>query len=126
MSYRVQPHRDVEIRDIQVSTALDFSLTPPESRGEITTMKASAMLIDATRKWSYPPTSLPAREYMEKAQSLWRELGLPAVQLKKPWFGYNLGSWSQEDADDAVRALRGEHYRTGELRERQRVRLQKT
>ncbi|MBI4490995.1 MAG: UbiD family decarboxylase [Deltaproteobacteria bacterium] len=126
MSYRVQPHRDVEIRDIQVSTALDFSLTPPESRGEITTMKGSAILIDATRKWSYPPTSLPAREYMEKAQSLWRELGLPAVQLKKPWFGYNLGSWSQEDTDDAVRALRGEHYRTGELRERQRVRLQKT
>jgi len=126
MSYRVQPHRDVEIRDIEVSTALDFSLTPPESRGEITTVKASAILIDATRKWNYPPTSLPAREYMEKARSLWQELGLPPLQLKSPWFGYNLGSWSEQDAEDAARALRGEHYRTGEMRERQRVRVQKS
>ncbi len=123
MSYRIQPHRDVEIRDILVSTGLDFSLVPPESRGESATVKASAILIDATRKWNYPPTSLPGREYMEKAQSLWRELGLPALQLKSPWFGYNLGSWSEEDAADAARALRGEHYRTGELRERKRVRV---
>jgi len=125
MSYRIQPHRDVEIRDILASTGLDFSLVPPESRGEFTTVKASAILIDATRKWNYPPTSLPERAYMEKAQSLWRELELPPLQLKSPWFGYNLGSWSEEDAADAARAVRGEHYRTGELREQQRVRLGK-
>jgi 4-hydroxy-3-polyprenylbenzoate decarboxylase len=98
---------------------------PPESRGESTAVKASAILIDATRKWNYPPTSLPERAYMEKAQSLWRELELPPLQLKSPWFGYNLGSWSEEDAADAARAVRGEHYRTGELREQQRVRLEK-
>ena len=126
MSYRMQPHRDVEIRDIQVSTALDYSLAPPEARGDLDAMKASAVLIDATRKWSYPPTSLPAKQYMEKAQSLWQELGLPALQFKKPWFGYNLGSWSREDMEDAERAVRGEHYRTGELREQQRIRLPKT
>jgi hypothetical protein len=113
----------VEIRDILVSTGLDFSLVPPESRGESTTVKASAILIDATRKWNYPLTSRPERTYMEKAQSLWRELELPPLQLKSPRFGYNLGSWSEEDA---ARAVRGEHYRTGELREQQRVRLQKT
>jgi 4-hydroxy-3-polyprenylbenzoate decarboxylase len=53
---------------------------------------------------------------MDKAQAIWRELGLPALQLKNPWFGYNLGSWSEEDQADAERALRGEHYATGELR----------
>ena len=115
----------VEIREILVSTGLDFSLTPPESRDDAKAMKGSAILIDATRQWNYPPTSLPAKEYMDAAQSLWRELGLPALALKKPWFGYNLGAWSLEDAEDAVRAIRGEHYKTGELRERRRVRLPK-
>jgi hypothetical protein len=52
-------------------------------------------------------------------------LELPPLQLKSPWFGYNLGSWSEEDAADAARAVRGEHYRTGELRKQQRVRLEK-
>jgi hypothetical protein len=51
---------------------------------------------------------------------------LPPLQLKSPSFGYNLGSWSEEDAADAARAVRGEHCRTGELREQQRVRLEKT
>ena len=126
MSYRMQPHRSVEIREILVSTGLDFSLAPPEARDEAKAMKGSAILIDATRQWKYPPTSLPKREYMEAAQSLWRELGLPALKLKTPWFGYNLGVWGQEDIDDAERALRGEHYKTGELRAAQRVRLPKT
>ena len=125
MSYRMQPHRSVEIREILVSTGLDFSLAPPEARDEAKAMKGSAILIDATRQWKYPPTSLPKREYMEAAQSLWRELGLPALKLKTPWFGYNLGVWGQENIDDAERALRGEHYKTGELREAQRVRLPK-
>ncbi len=125
MSYRMQPHRSVEIRKILLSTGLDFSLAPPESRDEVRTMEGSAILIDATRQWRYPPTSLPKKEYMEKAQSLWQELGLPALKLKEPWFGYNLGVWSEEDAEDADRALRGEHYKTGELREAQRTRLPK-
>jgi 4-hydroxy-3-polyprenylbenzoate decarboxylase len=123
MSYRMQPHRAVEVREILMSTGLDFSLAPPESRDEAKTMKGSALLIDATRQWAYPPTSLPAKPFMEAAQSLWKELGLPALQIRKPWFGYNLGVWSDEDIGDAERALRGEHYKTGELREKQRVRL---
>ena len=125
MSYRMQPHRDVEIREIQVSTALDFSLAPPSSRSEAEQVKSSAILIDATRKWDYPPTSLPKRSYMEAAESIWRKLGLPELQLKQPWFGYNLGSWSQEDEEDAERAVKGQHYLTGQKREGQRVAVQK-
>ena len=62
---------------------------------------------------------------MEKAQSIWEELGLPELKLKSPWHGINLGSWSQEDIDDAERALRGKHYETGKIREEQRVTLKK-
>lgn len=125
MSYRIQPHRDIEIREAKVSTGLDFSLAPPSSRAEAGSMKASAILIDATCKWGYPPTSLPKKEYMERAQGIWKELALPDLQLRSPWFGYNLGSWSEEDEQDAERAIRGEHYITGEIRQSQRVSLQK-
>jgi 4-hydroxy-3-polyprenylbenzoate decarboxylase len=86
-------------------------------------VKASTILIDATRKWDYPPLSLPKKEYMEKAQVLWQELALPAINLKSPWFGYDLGYWGQEDVDDAARALAGKHYQTGELRKAARVRI---
>ena len=124
MSYRMQPHRDIQIRDIKVSTGLDFSLAPPSSREQVVEQRGSAVLIDATRKWEYPPVSLPRREFMDKAQAIWRELDLPPLELKKPWFGYNLGSWSEEDQADAERALRGEHYSTGELRKAGRARPQ--
>jgi UbiD family decarboxylase len=124
VSYRMQPHRDIQIRDIKISTGLDFSLAPPSSREDAASQRGSAILIDATRKWDYPPVSLPRREFMDKAQAIWRELKLPPLELKKPWFGYNLGSWSEEDQADAERALRGEHYATGDLRRRGRARPQ--
>jgi len=121
MAYRMQPHRDIQIRDIVASTALDFSLARPSSREEVERVRSSAILIDATRKWEYPPVSLPRREFMESAQAIWRELKLPPLQLKQPWFGYNLGSWSEEDQADAERALRGEHYQVGDARRAQRA-----
>ncbi len=123
MSYRMQPHRDIEIRDIKVSTGLDFSLARPSARPEVVAAKASAILIDATRKWEYPPTSLPRKEFMEKAHEIWRELQLPELELKQPWFGYNLGSWSEEDQANAERAIRGEHYLTGDERLKKRVKV---
>jgi 4-hydroxy-3-polyprenylbenzoate decarboxylase len=126
MSYRIQPHRDVEIRETKVPTGLDFSMAPPKGRPEIMSMQSSSILIDATRKWEYPPTSLPRREFMEKALSIWQELGLPPLQMKSPWYGYNLGCWTREDEEDAERALRGEHYLTGKIREEQRIYLQKS
>lgn len=125
LSYRMQPHRDIDIRETKISTGLDFSLAPPAHRDEVESVKASALLIDATRKWDYPPTSLPKKEFMERAQSIWQGLGLPSLKLKNPWFGINLGSWSEADEADAQRALRGQHYLTGQIRESQRVRPKK-
>jgi 4-hydroxy-3-polyprenylbenzoate decarboxylase len=86
---------------------------------------ASAMLIDATRKWDYPPVSLPKKEYMEHARRLWERLELPKLKPQEPWFGYNLGLWSEEDDAEAELAVKGEHYQTGEKRLQQRVRVKK-
>ena len=76
--------------------------------------ECSALLIDATRKWDYPPVSLPKKEYMEEALRLWQEMGLPQVRVQEPWFGYNLGNWTEEEEEQAKWAVMGEHYRTGE------------
>jgi hypothetical protein len=83
------------------------------------------MLMDATRKWDYPPVSLPKKEYMERAKQLWERLELPKLKPQEPWFGYNLGLWSEEDENEAQLAVKGEHYQTGEKRLQQRVRVKR-
>jgi 4-hydroxy-3-polyprenylbenzoate decarboxylase len=77
------------------------------------TPRASSLYIDATRKWPYPPTSLPARRYMERALELWANAGLPALQLKEPWFAYELGYWPDERRIEAELAVTGRYYETG-------------
>jgi hypothetical protein len=47
------------------------------------------------------------------------------AQTTDPWFGYNLGLWSEEDEAEAELAVKGEHYQTGEKRLQQRVRVKK-
>ena len=72
------------------------------------------MLIDATRKWAYPPVSLPEKKYMEEARAIWQELELPALTPRVPWFGYSLGDWTPENEEEARMAVRGDYYQTGE------------
>ncbi len=78
-------------------------------------IKGARLLIDATLKWPYPPVSLPKKQFMEDALRIWQKEGLPALKLKEPWYGYNLGFWSDEDEEQANLAVKGEWYRTGEL-----------
>jgi 4-hydroxy-3-polyprenylbenzoate decarboxylase len=65
------------------------------------------MLIDATLKGSMPPLALPARESMERAQEIWKELGLPQISVRAPWHGYSLGDWSQAWDHFAQNAVAG-------------------
>jgi 4-hydroxy-3-polyprenylbenzoate decarboxylase len=58
---------------------------------------------------------------MERAKQLWERLELPKLTPQEPWYGYNLGLWSEEDEEDAQTALRGDHYQIGEKRAGQRV-----
>ncbi len=44
---------------------------------------------------------------MEKACERWAELGLPALNLSDPWYGYPLSDWTEENADEAEKAVNG-------------------
>ena len=72
------------------------------------------MLIDATMKWPYPPTALPAQEYMVAAQKRWEQLGFPQLTPHMPWFGDDLGDWSEENRQEASWAVLGEYLKTAQ------------
>jgi 4-hydroxy-3-polyprenylbenzoate decarboxylase len=117
LSFRMQPHQDMQIAQGKY-LGLDPSAEPlTGSAGEFRMEGrrfTSALLIDATRKWDYPPVSLPKKEFMERARIIWEELGLPKLTPKSLWHGYNLGFWSQENEDEALAAVKGDYYQTGE------------
>jgi len=123
IGWRMQPHRDVKIIRGRVP-GLDLSVFKegyteadkayPDGEG------SSAMLMDATRKSEYPPVSLPKKEFMDKALQIWEEEKLPALKLKVPWFGYDLGAWPEVSKEDAELVLKGEHYKVGQRLEKER------
>ncbi len=116
MSFRMQPHRDIEIIRGRVP-GLDPSgalSTSPDARYPNPPHGGSAMLVDATRKFPYPPVGLPTKPFMEKAKLLWEELSLPKLSPRVPWWGYELGHWTDEERQEADLAVEGEFYRTGE------------
>jgi UbiD family decarboxylase len=112
MAFRMRPHLDTHIVTGKASI-LDPSSAPPEAHVDEQRFPppvgTSSILIDATRKWDYPPTSLPRREFMEKAITRWEAEGLPPLSLRKPWFGYELGYWTDEARDDAQAAVEGKY-----------------
>ena len=119
MAYRMRPHQDMRVLDHK-----DMG-HGPRAGAEDNHYEAnnSAMLINAMLKRPYPPISLPAREYMEKAKAIWQELGLPALKPETPWFGYSLGQWPEEfqveaDRADAQRIL--DHRRSDQAAAAQR------
>jgi UbiD family decarboxylase len=117
LSFRMQPHRDVKITTHKFA-GLDPSAAPPGS--PVTEARfpspsgCSAIMIDATRKWAYPPVALPAKKYMEAAKNMWEKLGLPPLQPKMPWYGYSLGHWCEEDEENAEWAVRGDYGKVAE------------
>ena len=121
LSFGMQPKRDISIVEHKASM-IDPSAAPPGSPEEEAIFPkpsgASAVLIDATRKWDYPPVSLPKRQFMERARELWEQEGLPPLQPRNPWYGYDLGYWSHELDEEARLAVLGEYDRIGDkLRE---------
>jgi 4-hydroxy-3-polyprenylbenzoate decarboxylase len=117
LCYRMQPADDTVILPHR-AVGLDPSGNPPFS-GEVddnTVQRffGSALLINAMRKHDYPPVSLPAKQYMERAKEIWQELGLPALKPRQPWHGYELGEWSDRDREEAQWAVEGNYFKTGE------------
>lgn len=122
ISTRMEPHRDIHINQGK-GTGLDHSAVPPgeRRRGIREGISASSILIDATLKWGYPPVALPKKEFMDRARAIWEEEKLPTLSPKVPWFGYNLGYWTEELAEESDLALKGRHYLTGEKLAKNRV-----
>ena len=128
-SFRVQPHRDCRIITYPGKSLMDYSLAPPQAAFERDARyermpEASHILVNSTRKWEYPPVSLPKKEYMERALRIWKEEELPALQLKNPWWGYELGYWPGEFEEQATLAVEGEYQRVGDMLAQQRRKLE--
>ncbi len=73
----------------------------------------SSLLIDATLKTPFPPLALPTKPYMERAQAIWEDLGLPRLAPQPPWHGYTLGDWSETWETYARRAVSGAWEESG-------------
>jgi 4-hydroxy-3-polyprenylbenzoate decarboxylase len=115
LSYSMQPHRDAEIIRGKVPR-LDPSISPSTDIRQLTYpdgMGSSALLINACREPPYLPVSLPRRDMMEAALQRWVALGLPALTLKAPWYGYPLTQWTAENEDEARLAAAGAYLETG-------------
>jgi UbiD family decarboxylase len=126
MTFRMQPHRDVRIKPTRLQSA-DWSAFPPGTgnpggvHAGSSEIQSTRLLIDATRPWPYPPVSLPRKEIMEEALTLWGKLELPPLNLRTPWYGYELGWWSETNLEAGRLAVEGRHYETGEKMKEGRV-----
>jgi len=101
----------------RANLAQDCELLPhrPLGHGPKTGAAEDATLaIDATLKADMAPVALPKREYMEHAKELWEKLGLPPLTPEPPWHGYELGDWSEEWDQLAIRAAKGDWQSNGE------------
>jgi 4-hydroxy-3-polyprenylbenzoate decarboxylase len=104
IAYRANPVEDVHIAPHRSS-----------GHGPKSGRKAndSTLLIDATLKQPFPPLALPAREYMERARTIWQELGLPTLSPQPPWHGYDLGDRIETWDTYARRAVGGQWETSG-------------
>ncbi len=119
--FNVRPDQDVSIAQGK-SPGLDPSAYPPGVPTHVSRVAStSALLINATRPWAYPPVSLPRKEFMENAKEIWEELGFPELTPRMPWYGYSLGAWTAEDEEEAELAVRGQYFATGEKAKKRRT-----
>ena len=115
LAYRANPIEDVHIVPYRSEGhgPKSPSLPSPASGGGKRGGEESTMLIDATQKEPDPPISLPKREFMERARTIWQELGLPTLTPRAPWYGYSLGDWAAVWDTYAARAVTGKWEETG-------------
>ncbi|MFH1003569.1 MAG: UbiD family decarboxylase, partial [Chloroflexota bacterium] len=132
LCHRVQPHRDCRTVKFRTGDMKPSSFMPEAEMEKVRHRQfdprvelpvGSRLLINATLKWPFPPVSLPRQEFMEEALRIWQKEGLPPLQLKEPWYGYELGHWPRQLAEDAARAAKGEYYQIAEMRAKNAVKI---
>ena len=83
LAWRVRPDRDLRILADTAAVELDPSslrdgLAPEEIKG-------AKVVIDATRKWTYPDLSLPPLDRLREVAGRWADYGLPPLgELRLP------------------------------------------
>jgi 4-hydroxy-3-polyprenylbenzoate decarboxylase len=108
MTFRAKPHLDMQI--------LPYREEGHGPRDKVRGAEDSSLLVNATLRQDYPPISLPKREYMERARVIWeQELKLPKLKPQAPWYGYDLGAWTDELEHQAKLAVRGDYWETGRI-----------
>jgi 4-hydroxy-3-polyprenylbenzoate decarboxylase len=112
MAYRMNP-----VEDVRTLAHRGQGHGPKREHGQ---EEDSTLLMDATMKSDMPPLALPTREYMERAKTIWEELGFPALRPQPPWFGYSLGDWLPQWDEAAKRAVEGKYLENGKRSLKQR------
>lgn len=118
LSFRTQPGDDFAI--LQGGTGgLDPSAAPPGSgegrMGSAGGREYTRVVVNATRKWAYPPVALPRKDYMERALQIWEDhKDLPKPEMQAPWYGYTLGFWDDKLQNYADLMVQGEYLKVGE------------
>jgi UbiD family decarboxylase len=108
MTFRAKPHLDMQI--------LPHREEGHGPRDKVRGSEDSSLLVNATLRQDYPPLSLPKRAYMERARAIWEdELKLPKLKPEAPWFGYDLGAWTDDLEHQAQLAVRGDYWETGRV-----------
>jgi UbiD family decarboxylase len=76
MAFRVQPTRDIFMVDGVVPTGVDPSTAPADVPQHDRLRKVgSKILIDATRKYKYPPAAGVPKKYIDSVVRQWSEYG---------------------------------------------------
>ncbi len=112
MAYRMNP-----VEDVQTLPHRGQGHGPKREHGG---EEDSTLLIDATMKADMPPLALPKQPYMERARTIWQELGLPALRPQPPWYGYSLGDWLPAWDAAAERAATGRYLENGRISQQRR------
>ena len=112
MAYRMNP-----VEDVQTLPHRGQGHGPKREHGR---EEDSTLLMDATMKSDMPPLALPKKEYMERAKTIWEELGLPKLRPQPPWHGYSLGDWLPQWDEAAKRAVEGRYLDNGRISDKQR------
>jgi 4-hydroxy-3-polyprenylbenzoate decarboxylase len=112
MAFRMDPATDMQVLPYRSAGH------GPEREHE-TAQEDSTLLMDATMKEELPPLALPKREYMERAKTLWDDLGLPKLRPQAPWFGSPAGDWLPVWDEAARRAATGRYLDNGRISEGQ-------
>jgi 4-hydroxy-3-polyprenylbenzoate decarboxylase len=108
MTYRCKPHLDMQI--------LPHREEGHGPRDKVRGSEDSSLLVNATLRQDYPPISLPKREFMERAREIWEnDLKQPKLKPEAPWFGYDLGAWTDDLEHQAQLAVRGDYWETGKV-----------